>query len=100
MATLLPANAADGRLAAQFMAADAWTMDCLRLTGERRREMEIAQMLLRLQAGRQAIAKDEAASDRAAWAEHSAVGMMAGTLSPTRLRRPLMVAGARHSLPK
>jgi hypothetical protein len=94
VAALGPTNAAEGRLAAQFVAADAWAMDCLRLARERRLELEIARkcraqamsmmregksalrVLLRLQAARRAIEEDEAAAGRAAWAEHSAVGIM------------------------
>ena len=100
VAALLPENAAEGRLAAQFVAADAWAMDCLRLAGERRREPDIARqcraqamslmregkstlrLLLRMQAARRAIADDEAAASHAAWAEHSALGMMEEALGP------------------
>ena len=39
---LLPRTAAEGRLAAQFVAADAWAMDCLHLAGERQPETEAA----------------------------------------------------------
>jgi hypothetical protein len=100
VAALLPVTAAEGRLAAQFVAADAWAMDCLRLAQEKRREPDIARkcraqamgmmregksalrMLLRLQAVRQKIEADEAAAERAAWAEHGAVGMMEEALFP------------------
>ena len=99
VAALLPENAAEGRLAAQFVAADAYALDCLRLAQARRREFDIARqcraqamsmmreaksalrLLLRLQARRQAIAENEAASGRAAWAEHGAVGMMQEALA-------------------
>ncbi len=95
VASLLPETAAEGRLAAQFVAADAWAMDCLRLAGERKREFEVARKcraqatsLMReakgalralqgLQAARRKIAGDEDAAGRAAWAEHAAVGLMA-----------------------
>ncbi len=98
VAALLPVTAAEGRLAAQFVAADAWAMDCLRLAVERRREFEVARkcraqamslmresksalrVLLRMQAARRAVEADEAASGQAAWAEHAAVGMMAAAL--------------------
>jgi hypothetical protein len=100
VAALQPENAAEGRLAAQFVAADAWAMDCLRLAQERRLELEIARkcraqamslmregksalrVLLRLQAARRARESDAAAAERAHWAEHSAMGMMAEALSP------------------
>jgi hypothetical protein len=99
VAALRPENAAEGRLAAQFVAADAWAMDCLRLAQEKRREPDIARkcraqamgmmregksalrMLLRLQAVRQKIEADEEAANRAAWAEHGAAGMMAEALA-------------------
>jgi hypothetical protein len=95
VAALLPETAAEGRLAAQFVAADAWAMDCLQLAYERQREPRIAERcraqamgmmregksalkaLERLQAARRALAKDEAAFGRAEWVEHAVVGMMA-----------------------
>jgi hypothetical protein len=95
VALLLPENAVEGRLAAQFVAADAWAMDCLQLAQERQREPRIAERcraqamgmmregksalkaLERLQAQRRALARDEAAAERAAWVEHAALGMMA-----------------------
>ncbi len=98
VAALLPENAAEGRLAARFVAADAWSLDCLRLARERRREPDIAQkcraqalslmresnsalrLLLRLQAVRQAMAKQPEAAGRAAWVEHAAVGRMGEAL--------------------
>ena len=42
VASLRPENAAEGRLAAQFVAADAWAMDCLRQVSERWRETDVA----------------------------------------------------------
>ncbi len=98
VAALRPENAAEGRLAAQFVAADAWAMDCLRLAQVKRREPDLAhkcraqamslmregksslRLLLRLQAARQKVEADEAASGRAAWVEHGAAGMMAEAL--------------------
>ncbi len=100
VASLRPETAAEGRLAAQFVAADAWAMDCLRLAGERRLEFEVARKcraqamsmmregksalraLQRLQAARRAVDGDEAAANRAAWAEHGALRMMAEALAP------------------
>ncbi len=98
VAALLPTNGAEGRLAAQFVAADAWAMDCLRLAGERKREFDVARkcraqamslmreaksalrVLLRLQAARRQMEADENAANRAAWAEHAAVRMMEAAL--------------------
>ena len=98
VAALQPENAAEGRLAARFVVADAWSLDCLRLARERRREPDIAQkctaqalslmregnsalrLLLRLQAARQAMAKNAASMERAAWVEHCAVGSMGEAL--------------------
>jgi hypothetical protein len=98
VATLLPENAVEGRLAAQFVAADAWAMDCLQLAQERQREPRIAERcraqamgmmreakralkaLEKAQAARRALAKDAAAAERAAWVEHAAVTMMADAL--------------------
>ncbi len=98
VAALLPENAAEGRLAARFVVADAWSLDCLRLARERRHEPDVARkctaqalslmresnsalrLLLRLQAARRRIEKDAAASGRAAWVEHAAVGSMGEAL--------------------
>ena len=106
VASLRPANAAEGRLAAQFVAADAYGMDCLRLAQIRRRETDVARqcaaqaaslmresksalrMLLRLQAMRGAIEADEAKAERAAWTEHSALRMMEPALAPVPAAPP------------
>ena len=90
VAALQPENAAEGRLAARFVVADAWSLDCLRLARERRHEPDVAQkckaqamslmresnramsLLLRLQAARRLIENDAAEADRAAWVEHGA----------------------------
>ncbi len=95
VAALLPENAAEGRLAAQFVAADAWAMDCLRLAVSGECEFEVARkcraqamslmregksalrVLLRMQAVRRKIEGDEEAAGRAAWVEHAAARMMA-----------------------
>ncbi len=104
VAALLPVTAAEGRLAAQFVAADAWAMDCLRLAQVKRREPDLAhkcraqamslmregksslRLLQRLQAARERVEADaaaaERAAERAAWVEHGVVGMMEEALSP------------------
>ncbi len=102
VAALQPANGAEGRLAAQFVAANAWAMDCLRLAAERRCQFDIARqikgqamslmresrsalgLLLRLQAARRAIEGNEAAASRAAWTEHAAAAVMAEALGTAR----------------
>ena len=94
VAALRPENAAEGQLAAQFVLAEAWAADCLRLAGERRRETAIAmkckaqalsfmreaksawRLLMKAQAERKALEKDPEAWSRAEWAEHAALGMM------------------------
>ena len=99
VASLRPENAAEGQLAAQFVLAEAWAADCLRLAGERRRETGIAmkcraqalsfmreaksawRLLLKAQAERRALEKDTEALGRAEWAEHAALGMMAEGLA-------------------
>ena len=98
VAALLPENAAEGRLAARFVVADAWSLDCLRLARERRHEPDVAQkckaqamslmresnramsLLLRLQAARRLIETDAAEADRAAWVEHNAGAAMGEAL--------------------
>ena len=93
---LLPRTAAEGRLAAQFLAADAWAMDCLHLAGDRQPETEAAskcrpqaigmmregrsalRTLLQLQAARQKLEADKAGASRAARVERSVMdGMLA-----------------------
>ena len=99
VAALRPENAAEGQLAAQFVLAEAWAADCLRLAGERRRETGIAmkcraqalsfmreaksawRLLAKAQAERRALEKDAEALGRAEWAEHAALGMMAEGLA-------------------
>ena len=114
VAALLPENAAEGRLAARFVATDAWSSDCLRLARERRGEPDVALkckaqamslmregnralgLLLKLQAARQAIAADAAALDRAAWVERGAVERMGEALgldAPDEVQPPLSLAG-------
>ena len=97
VASLLPQTAAEGRLAAQSVAADAWAMDCLRLAAEREPDLSVMRkcraqamslmresksalrLLLRLQARREAAAAGPAA-EQAAWVEHGLLRMMAGAL--------------------
>ncbi len=99
VASLAPATAAEGRLAAQFVAADAYGMDCLRLAQLFRLEPDVARrcaaqamammrqsqgamrMLLRLQAVRRAVAADPVAVRQADWVEHAAVNLMAEALA-------------------
>ena len=98
VAGLRPQSPAEGRLAAQFVAADAWAMDCLRQAEEKWREPRLAdkcraqamgmmregksamRVLLRVQAARREVEKDEAEAGRAAWAEHCALAMMEAAL--------------------
>ena len=112
VASLRPENAAEGQLAAQFVLAEAWAADCLRLAGERRRETGIAlkckaqalsfmreaksawRLLLKAQAERREMEKDAAASDRAAWVEHSAVAMMREGLAGVAAGVAVPAAGA------
>lgn len=94
VASLLPRNAVEGRLAAQFVAADAWAMDCLYLAGERQEEMEAAHQsraqaigmmreaklalrtLLKLQAARRMVVADKAGAKRTAEMTRSVSGLM------------------------
>ena len=94
VASLRPETAAEGRLAALFVLAEAWAADCLRLAGERRRETGVSmrcktqalsfmreaksawRLLGKAQAERRALEKDAEALGRAEWAEHAALGMM------------------------
>ncbi|MDR3529006.1 MAG: hypothetical protein P4L90_00410, partial [Rhodopila sp.] len=85
VASLRPETAAEGRMAAQFVLAEAWAADCLRLAGERRRETGVAlkckaqalsfmreaksawRLLGKAQAERRALEKDPDAASRAEW---------------------------------
>jgi hypothetical protein len=100
VAALLPINAAEGGLAAEYVAACAWTMDCMRLAGEHQREPDVAlkcraqaislmreskgslRALQKQQALRQLADKDETTAGLAAWIEHAAATMMAAALEP------------------
>ena len=97
---LLPENAAEGRMAAQVVAADSWASDCMRLAEENWREPTIAKQcraqamgmmreaksatrtLLQMQAARKAIEADPVAAQRAEWIEHGVGRMMAAGLAP------------------
>ena len=105
VASLLPTNADEANLAAQYVAASAHAIECLRLAQEHRDNPTIflkfgghadrAQrqargfraMLLRVQAERRKRETDNAAIDRAAWTEHCAIRLMADALG----RAPLAV---------
>ena len=98
VASLQPANAIEGRLAVQFVVADAQASDCLRLVRAQPQEAEAALqcmaqatklmresknslgLLLRMQAKRRATAKDAAAANRAAWTKYNALEMRQATL--------------------
>jgi hypothetical protein len=98
VASLLPVTAAEARLAARFVAADARAHECLRLaelyptdvTQVLKCNAQAATMwrqsdsalraLQRMQAARSKRDSDPAAADRAAWTEHCAQGLMADAL--------------------
>ena len=98
VASLLPATAAEARLAARFVAADARAHECLRLaelyptdlTQVMKCNAQAATMwrqsdsalraLQRMQAARSKRDADPAAADQAAWTEHCAQGLMADAL--------------------
>jgi hypothetical protein len=99
VAALLPANAAEAELAAQYVAACAQAMECLREARDpamtlgfvvqcrthaasmMRQSQGALRMLLRLQAVRQQREADAAAAERAAWTEHCAAAQMAQSLA-------------------
>jgi hypothetical protein len=99
VATLQPGNAAEGRMAAQFVAADAWASECFRLAQEAWREPELAliyqgraarflresksslRLLWQMQAMRRAAAADAPAADRAPDAGEDVMDMMAEALA-------------------
>jgi hypothetical protein len=101
IACLLPANADEANLAAQYVAAQAQAFDYLRLA--RRTGMDTAlilkctaqsacmmrhaagarRLLMRVQAERQKREADSVARDQAAWIEHCTIGLMADGLGRT-----------------
>ena len=99
VAALWPVNAAEARLAAEYVATGAWVSHCLRLAYERDAEFEVARkcraqamsmmregkstlrMLLKLQEVRKATEADPVAAGRAEWVEHCALEIMAEVLS-------------------
>ena len=98
VASMLPANASEAALGAQFVAAHAQALDALRLahvpgtdaasamkcSAQAASMMRQAQSAMRLlqhmQSARQTIEADNVAVDRAAWIEHCAAGLMAQAL--------------------
>jgi hypothetical protein len=98
VAALFPATADEASLAATYVAANAQAMDCLRLVrqypddpnfilkftarsaGLMREARATWSLLLRVQAERRRREADNAATDRAAWTEHCAIGLMAQAL--------------------
>ena len=89
-------------LGAEFVAAHAQAMDALRLARDpgmavalvlkcsaqaasmMRQAQSAMRLLLRMQAARQKIEADSVATDRAAWTEHCAAGLMAQALPGAR----------------
>ena len=98
VASILPSNAEEATLAAQYVGAKFYALDCLSLAGESRadtscylkcmaqaartsrEERGLRLLLQRLQAERRAREADSGATDRAAWTEYCAVGLMAEAL--------------------
>jgi hypothetical protein len=98
VASILPSNAEEATLAAQYVGAKFYALDCLSLAGESRADIScylkcMAQaartsreerglrlLLQRLQAERRTREADSGATDRAAWTEYCAVGLMAEAL--------------------
>jgi len=107
IAALVPANAAEADLAAQFVAASEQWKDCLRLAqapettpewaakcraqaaSMMRQANSALRLLLRLQEAREKREAANAGCDRAAWTEHCAIGLMAEALAPDPHPNPL-----------
>jgi hypothetical protein len=99
VASLVPANADEANLGAQYVAASAYALDCLRLVRENpadtalvlkcsaqaaammRQARGARSLLLDVQARRQKREANPAAVDQAAWIEHAAVGLMTDALA-------------------
>ena len=105
--SLAPETAVEARLAAQFVAMDAYASDCLRQANEFRMEPDVARkcvaqavsmmresksslnLLLRMQAVRRLVAKDRVVATQTDMAEHAVVNMMAETLTRVVGARPV-----------
>jgi hypothetical protein len=101
VASMLPGNAEEASLAAQYVGAKFYAQDCLALAGEyrgdpscylkcmaqaartTREERGLRMLLSRLQAERRTREADSGATDRAALTEYCAVGLMAEALGQT-----------------
>jgi hypothetical protein len=98
VASLLPANAGEALIAAQFVATDAQAshamqlalrhpasielgLKCLAQAASMTRQSHSARrLLMRVQAERRTLEANGAASEKAAWIEHCAIGMMTHAL--------------------
>ncbi len=107
IAALAPANVTEADLAALYVAASDQWKECLRLAQAPERSFHGAvkyrthanammrqaqsalRLLLRMQATRQKLEKDSEARDRAAWAEHCALNLMAEALSSQPAPAPI-----------
>ena len=113
VAALAPANAAEAKPAAQFVAASEQWTDCLRLAqlpettlewgakcraqalGMMRQANSALRLLLREQQARQKLEADNVACDRLAWTEHVATALMAEALEhPPKPSEPRTESGA------
>jgi hypothetical protein len=109
IACLLPANADEANIAAQYVAANAQATDCLRLAQEHRSDEQLflrctaqsasmmrqargaRSLLMRVQAQREKREADAAKLDQANWTEHCAIGLMADALghnAPAPIEEP------------
>src|SRR5579864_993168 len=118
VAGLCPTNAAEARLAAQFVAASAQWEDCLRLAqlpettpewaakcraqalGMMRQANSALRLLLRMQAAREKREADNAGRDRAGWTEHCALTLMAEALAAAPAAAPARPAMAAPPAPE
>jgi hypothetical protein len=98
VASMLPVNAEEARIAARSVAADAQATECLRLARQHpndlaailkcsaqsasmMRQANAARALLaRLQTARRKRQADDASRDQDAWTEHAAIGLMADAI--------------------
>ena len=108
VACLLPANADEANIAAQYVAANAQALDSLRQARENpsdaaralqciaqsanmmRQARGARSLLMRVQAARQKREADNASLDKAAWLEHCTIGLMADALgrAPAPMAEP------------
>ena len=118
VASLLPANASEALIAAQFVSTDAQASECMRLALQNpasieqglkcraqaanmvRQSHSARRLLMRVQAERRKLEADGGVSEKAAWIEHCAIGMMTQALPDAPVMAPMEPPAPVHEAPQ